>query len=117
MICLARRNQTGGSVSKPDLTSAIHGIRMDLPSRYILTGSIREFLFFSEQADKKPAWFSPILNKSDVARIPINSVVILYGTYHKSPLYPIIQQAWEENLISTKVILPDEVTTEHNKRR
>jgi hypothetical protein len=82
---------------------------MDVPSKYILAGSIREFLFFAEQVGKKPAWFSPIVNAADVDKIPINSVVILYGTYYKSPLYSAIQQAWDENLISTKVILPDEI--------
>ena len=82
---------------------------MDVPSRFILSGSIREFLYFAEQVGKKPAWFSPILTKEDVARIPLNTMVILYGTYHKSKLYPIIQQAWDENLISTKVILPDDL--------
>lgn len=84
---------------------------MDVPSRHILTGSIREFLFFADQVGKKPAWFSPILSQEDVHRIPLNTMVILYGTYYKSKLYPIIQQAWEENLISTKVILPDEISS------
>jgi hypothetical protein len=79
---------------------------MDEPdSKHILTGTIQEFLYFAAQADKKPAWFIPIITKEDVERIPINSLVLLYGTYFKSPLYPVIQRAWEENLISTKVIL------------
>lgn len=82
---------------------------MDVPSRYILTGGIQEFVFFCNQVGKKPAWFNPILSQADVEKVPINSVVILYGTYHKSNLYPYIQRAWEENLISTKVILPDDL--------
>ena len=84
---------------------------MDLPGRHILTGSITELLFFAEQTGHKPAWFNPIIQKSDVDKIPLNTTVILYGTYHKSKLYPLIQQAWEENLIKTKVILPNEITT------
>ncbi len=80
---------------------------MDVDSPYILTGSIQEFLFFAKQMDKKPAWFVPILTKADVERIPVNSLVLLYGTYHKSKLYPILQRAWEANLISTKVVLLD----------
>lgn len=82
---------------------------MDVPSKYILTGSIREFIFFCDQVGKPPAWFVPIVAREVIDRIPINSVVILYGTYHKSDLYPLIQQAWEENLISTKVILPSDL--------
>lgn len=82
---------------------------MDVPSRYILTGGIREFLFFAEQVGKEPAWFKPVLVQGDVEKIPINSIVILYGTYHTSKLYPYIQRAWDENLISTKVILPSDL--------
>jgi len=90
---------------------------MDVNTRYILTGGIQELLFFASQVEKTPAWFSPIITKEDVARIPINSIVILYGTYYRSHIYPLIQRAWDENLISTKVITPDEVTIKHYDRR
>ena len=82
---------------------------MDVDSRYILTGGIKEFVFFCSQVGKPPAWFKPVLTQADVEAIPINSIVILYGSYHKSNLYPYIQRAWEENLISTKVILPGDL--------
>lgn len=84
---------------------------MDVNHKHILTGSITEFLFFCKQVGRKPAWFIPLLDKSDVDRIPVDSVVILYGTYHKSKVYPLIQAAWDKKLISTKVILPDEIAT------
>ena len=83
-------------------------------TRFILTGSIREFVFFCQQVDKPPAWFRPLLTKEDVKRIPIGSIIILYGTYHKSPINSLIQQAWEDDLIHVWVITPDEVTAEHD---
>ena len=89
---------------------------MEVKHRHILSGNIQEFVFFCSQVGKPPAWFKPILNREDVNRIPVNATVILYGTYHKSKLYPIIQQAWEENLISTQVITPDEVAPKHYDR-
>ena len=82
--------------------------------RFILTGKIQEFVFFCNQVDKPPAWFRPILNRKDVEHIPVGSTIILYGTYHTSPIYPLIEQAWEDGLIHTWVITPDEVTAEYH---
>jgi hypothetical protein len=83
-------------------------------TRFILTGKIQEFVFFCNQVDKPPAWFRPILNRKDVERIPVGSTIILYGTYHTSSIYPLIQDAWDKNLIDTQVITPDEVATKYN---
>ena len=87
---------------------------MDVKHRHIVTGGIQEFLFFCEQVGKKPSWFNPILGPRDVERIPVGATVILYGNYHKSPIYQIVQAAWEAGHITTQVITPNEVTTKHD---
>jgi len=87
---------------------------MEITTRHILTGNLLEFIFFCKQVNKPPAWFKPVLTQKDVELIPVGATVILYGTYHLSKFYPIINQAWDAGNISTQVITPNEVAAEYD---
>lgn len=84
---------------------------MELPGRHIIFGTVDEFLFFAGAVGKPPAWFIPLFQQHDVDRIPVGSTVILYGSYTKNKVYPLVEIAWESKLIETKVITPNEITT------